>query len=114
MSMNFSEFKKLLGADPLNGDPETLRARDSGPEFEAAAVEAKAFEKKLHAAVFLPVDSESLVAELLKVPYMPSRRFPRWLAVAASLVLVAGYIGYMWDGLVQPDTVEEFVVGDSD
>ena len=46
MSMNFSEFKKLLGADPRNSDPETLRARESGPEFEEAAAEAEAFEKK--------------------------------------------------------------------
>ncbi len=47
MSMNFSEFKKLIGADPLNRDSETLRARNSAPEFEAAAAEAGAFEEKL-------------------------------------------------------------------
>ena len=107
--MNFSEFKELLGADPLNSDPETLLARESGPEFEAAAQEAEAFEKKLQSSVSLPVDRESLVTDILKVPNLPSRQFPGWLAVAASLVLVAGYVGYMWDGLVQPDTVQEFV-----
>jgi hypothetical protein len=107
--MNFSEFKELLGADPLNNDPETLRARESGPEFETAAQEAEAFEQKLQSAVSVPVDTESLVADILKVPSLPSRKLPRWLAIAASLVLVAGYAGYIWDGMVQPDTVEEFV-----
>ena len=39
MSMNFSDFKRLLGADPRSQDPETLRARQSAPEFETAALE---------------------------------------------------------------------------
>ena len=47
MSMNFSEFKKLIGADPWNRDPETMRARNSAPEFETAARDAEAFEGKL-------------------------------------------------------------------
>ena len=56
--MNFSEFKKLLGADPGNREPETLRARASGPEFEQAAQEAEAFERRLESAAKLPVDPE--------------------------------------------------------
>jgi hypothetical protein len=47
MSMNFSEFKKLIGADPWSQDPEVLRARNSAPEFEQAAGDAEAFERKL-------------------------------------------------------------------
>jgi hypothetical protein len=107
--MNFSEFKKLLGADPRNSDPETLRARDSGSEFEQAAIEAETFEQKLSAAIDVPVNTDSLLADILKVPTAPKRRFPVWMAAAASLVMVAGVVGYMWDGLIQPDTVEEFV-----
>jgi hypothetical protein len=109
MSMNFSEFKNLLGADPLNSDPETQRARESGPEFEAAGQEAMAFEKKIQAAVAFPVDSEALVADILSFRDKPSRQVPRWLAIAAGLLMVVGITGYLWDGLVQPDTVEEFV-----
>ena len=51
MSMNFSEFKKLIGADPGNRDAEILLARQSAPEFESAAAEAEAFEEKLQVAL---------------------------------------------------------------
>ena len=53
MSMNFSEFKRRLGEDPLNMDDEMLRARQSSPEFERAAAEAEAFERSLSAAMTL-------------------------------------------------------------
>ena len=49
--MNYSEFKQLLGADPLNRDPETLAARNSDPGFEQAAREAERFERKLQGAL---------------------------------------------------------------
>jgi hypothetical protein len=110
MSMNFSEFKELLGADPMNVDPETLRARASGPEFEQAATEAEAFEQKLKSAVDISVDTESLVSDILAVRETPSRRSPVWMAMAASVVMVTGVVAYLWDGIVQPDTVEEYVV----
>jgi len=47
MSMDFSEFSLRLGADPRNRDPEFLRARDSSPEFSAAAELAERFEQQL-------------------------------------------------------------------
>ena len=109
MSMNFSEFKQLMGADPLNRDPETLCARESGPEFEQAAVEAEEFERKLQAALALPVDSESLVAGILENREEPVRKAPRWLAIAASVLVVVGLGSVMVDGIVQPDTIEEYV-----
>ena len=68
MSMNFSEFKKLLGADPLNRDPETLHARASGDEFEQAAREAEDFERRLKGALDVAVDSDSLTAEIIAAP----------------------------------------------
>ena len=64
MSMNFSEFKKLIGADPWNREPETLRARNSAPEFEAAAEAAEAFEDPMRKGVayFSGGDFESAAA----------------------------------------------------
>jgi len=112
--MNFSEFKKLLGADPMNQDPETLRARESGPEFEQAALEAEAFEAKLKAAADLPVDTEQLLAGILANTHNPQKRstrsrIPAWMAIAAGLVIVVGVVATMKDGLIQPDTVEQYV-----
>jgi len=105
--MNFSEFKKLLGADPLNRDPETLRARTSGPEFEQAAAEAEAFENILRGAIMVPVDREALVAGILAAR---RRRFPAWIAVAASILLAFGaFLVSERNGIIQPDTIEEYV-----
>jgi hypothetical protein len=109
MSMNFSEFKKLMGADPLNQDPETLRARNSGPEFEQAAAEAEVFERKLKDALEIPVDSEALLADILATAKAPARRTPRWLAIAAGVLIVIGVGSTMINGIIQPDTVEQYV-----
>ena len=51
MSMDYSEYKRLLGADPRNRDPEFLRARDASPEFREAALEADRFETQLERAL---------------------------------------------------------------
>jgi hypothetical protein len=113
MSMNFSEFKKLLGADPLNRDPEILRARASGPEFEKAARQAEIFEASLESAARFAVDADALVEGILAARDEQKRghswQRTGWLALAASVVLVSGMVVYMWDGLVQPDTVEAYV-----
>jgi len=107
--MNFSEFRKLLGADPHGREPETLRARNTGPEFEQAAKEAEAFEQKLQRAVEVAVD-ETLLADLLEIPDQTvGRRLPAWVAMAASVVIVAGVAGVLWLQSVRPDTIEEYV-----
>lgn len=107
--MNFSEFKKLLGADPWNREPETLRARNSEPEFAQAALEAETFERKLQRAVELPVD-DALLSELLEIPNRPvTRRLPSWIAMAASVLIVVGVAGIVWMQSLQPQTIEEYV-----
>ncbi|MCW8926917.1 MAG: DUF3379 domain-containing protein, partial [Xanthomonadales bacterium] len=58
--MNFSEFRKLIGADPKRRESGTDEARKSTPEFEAAAREAEAFEDKLEAALLIPPPAEFL------------------------------------------------------
>jgi hypothetical protein len=65
--MDFSEFKRLLGADPRSRDPELLRARASSPEFEQAAADAERFEDLLARAVKLPVP-EQLIDEIRSTP----------------------------------------------
>jgi len=107
--MNFSEFKKLIGADPGNRDPETLRARQSGPEFEAAALEAEAFEKKLHAAlnVAMPAD---LLGQVQAIGVTPVRN-RRWvsLAMAASLLVAVSAGGLYYRHTHYWDSVESYV-----
>ncbi len=109
MSMNFSEFKKLIGADPLNRDAETLRARQSSPEFEAAATEAEAFEEKLQAAVLVnPPDD--LLNQIKGISQQPARR-RNWvpLALAASLLVFVGAAGLVWKQTHQWDSVEAYI-----
>lgn len=109
MSMNFSEFKKLIGADPWNRDPETLRARNSAAEFEAAAAEAEAFEKKLQSALDVQAPS-GLLDELKRIAEQPARK-RNWmpLAMAASLVLAVGAAGLAWQQSHQWDSIEEYL-----
>jgi hypothetical protein len=109
MSMNFSEFKKLIGADPLNRDPETLRARESSAEFEAAAAEAEVFEEKLQGALnFQPPDD--LLADIKAISQeTPKQR--RWmpLALAASMLIAVGAAGMAWKQSHRWESVEAYV-----
>lgn len=109
MSMNFSEFKKLMGADPGNRDPETLRARQSAPEFEAAAAEAEVFEKKLQAVVHVrpPADLLKQIQAIGRTPV----RTRKWisLAVAATLLVAVSAGGLYYRHTHYWDSVESYV-----
>ena len=112
MSMNFSKFKKLLGADPLNREPGTLHARNSGPEFERAAVEAEAFERKLRSAVAVSAPADDYLEGILNLPATAARRpvaRPRWYAIAASVLIMVGVAGISWRQAHLPKTIEEYV-----
>jgi hypothetical protein len=111
--MNFSEFRRLLGADPRNSEPEFLRARHSSPEFEAAAAEADAFEDRLERAALIQAPDD-LVESLRVIGRESPRpdRGRRWLpmALAASVLLTAGAAAWLWNMNRGWDTVEEYVV----
>lgn len=113
MSMNFSEFKRLLGAEPRSGDPEFLRACQSSPEFEQEAAKALQFEDQLDRALAVPVPA-GLVDDLMTIsqqpPAMTGNR--RWLkfALAASLFVAVGAAGLVWKMNSSWDSVEEYLV----
>lgn len=91
MSMDFTEFRRMLGADPRSQDPDFLRARDSIPEFRQAAAEADRFEALLERALTVEVPA-GLTEDLLALTEQGSRprRRPRTWALAASLMIAAG------------------------
>jgi hypothetical protein len=112
MSMDFTEFRRRLGAEPRSADPELLRARDAGPEFAAAAAEAEAFEAKLERALAVPVPV-GLVDDLDGLTRAATRRRPgRWvaMALAAGLLLAVGAAGL--NRMLNPswDSVEDYVI----
>ena len=109
MSMNFSEFKKLIGADPWNRDPETLRARNSSPEFETAAKEAEEFEAKLQSALLVQPPAD-LLKDIKAVVQQPARK-RNWmpLALAASLIIAVGAAGLAWKQSRQWDSIEDYL-----
>ena len=109
MSMNFSEFKRLLGADPWNRDPETLRARQSAPEFEQAASEAEAFEQKLQSALQVQ-PSADLLADIKSISQQPPQR-RNWmpLALAASVLIAVGSLSVIWKQSQQWESVEAYL-----
>ena len=108
MSMNFSEFKKLIGAEPLSKDPEILRARQSNPEFEQAAADAEVFEHKLDKALELAVPGDAFLEEIISISKRDAAG-PRWYAIAASVLILVGVSGVSWWQLQQPSTIEEYV-----
>jgi len=109
MSMNFSEFKKLLGADPWNRDPETLRARNSAPEFEQTASDAEAFEHKLQSALQVQVPAD-LLTDIKKISHQQIQQ-RNWmpLALAASLLIAIGAVSMFWQQSQQWDSVEDYI-----
>ena len=64
---------------------------------------ALAFEDRLEGALRVPVDEEALMETLLATPGKARRRFepPHWLALAASVFILAGVSGLIWVS-VQP------------
>lgn len=112
MSMDFSEFKRKLGAEPQSRDPAMLAARESSPEFEAAARAAEELETKLARSFILPVPDQLLEA-VLEIPQRsqgPRRR--RWplLAMAASVLVAVGTVGLVWNYSQGWDSVEAYVI----
>jgi hypothetical protein len=111
--MNFSEFKKILGAEPRCKDPEFLRARHSGAEFEAAAVEAERFEDRLDRAILVAAPEgllEKITATALASGNESKRQ--RWwpMAMAASLLIAVGAAGLTWNLNRGWDSAEDYVV----
>ena len=112
MSMDFTEFRRRLGAEPMSDDPEVQRARESSPEFEQEAREARQFEEKLAHALRLP-EPDGLIEELQSLPLSGDARSgsPRWMrmALAASLLLAVGAAGITWNMNRGWDSVEAYV-----
>lgn len=96
------EFDQRLGAEPRETAAALRAAQARGESLDPAQVraveEAVAFEDQLEKALRLPVDEEALVASALEAtkrkrgPSTP----PTWLAMAASLALLAGIAGLTW------------------
>jgi hypothetical protein len=111
--MNFSEFKRLLGAEPRSGDPEFLRARHSSPEFEEAAADAERFETKLQRATSIPVP-DGLLEGITAITRRPpdSEKAKGWwpMALAASVLIAVGAAGLTWNMTRGWDSVEEYLV----
>jgi len=107
--MNFSEFKRRLGEDPLSRDEEMLRARNSAPEFEQAALDAEAFERALQNAVNIRAP-EGLVNTILDIAHTaPKRRNWVPLAMAATVLLAVGAAGIAWKQSHRWDSVDAYV-----
>ena len=101
MSMNFSEFIRKLGADPLSRAPEFLRARQSSPKFEHVAQAADVFERKLAIAFDVAVPGglqDDIYAIASQHPRATSSGLFGWkaLALAASVLMAVGVVSITW------------------
>ena len=112
MSMDFTEFRRRLGAEPLSDDPELQHARKSSPEFEQEALDVRRFEDKLIRALRLP-EPDGLVEELQSLPWQDETKSSpsRWMrmALAASLLVAVGAAGITWNMNRGWDSVEDYL-----
>lgn len=101
-STSSSEFDRRLGAEPRETAAALRAAKTRGESLDPAQIraveDAVAFEDQLEKALRLPVDEDALVTSALEAtkrkrgPSAP----PTWLAMAASLALLAGIAGLTW------------------
>lgn len=109
MSMDFSEFKRRLGAEPRSADPELEAARDASPEHRAFAEHAERFESRLEQALSVPVDEE-LIDDIRKLPLRAKRRRAAWpFALAASVLVAVGATAVTWQMNRGWESVEAYV-----
>lgn len=113
MSMNFSEFKRLLNSDPASQDAEYQDARRSSPECMQAAAASDAFELQLQRATQLPVNPE-LIDSLQALATTASKAGESLLyrfryAVAATVVLAFSAVFLMQQLSPRWDSVESYV-----
>ena len=109
MSMDFSEFKRRLGAEPRSRDPDLVAARDASPENRALAEEAERFETRLEDAVSVTVP-EDLVDTIRAIPKRAGPRRTLWpVALAASFLVAVGAAGVAWQMNQGWDSVEDYV-----
>jgi len=110
--MEFSEFRRLLGAEPRSQDASFLQARDSSDEFRAAAAEAERFEDQLQRAlaVKIPDDLPELLHAIPRSAPSTRRQVAAWrYAVAAALLLAVGVGGLTWRLNTRWDSVPDYV-----
>ena len=109
MSMDFSEFKRRMGAEPRSGDPDLAAARNDSPEHRAFAEDAERFEARLEEAVSVKVP-EDLVDAIRAIPKQAGRRRIPWpVALAASFLVAMGAAGVAWQMNQGWDSVEDYV-----
>ncbi|MBT8050914.1 MAG: DUF3379 domain-containing protein [Gammaproteobacteria bacterium] len=110
MSMNFSEFKRRLGAEPRSEDAEMLAARDASSEHRAAVAEAEQFEHRLERALNTPVPAD-LIDTLRTIPAGKNHGRRWWpVALAAGLLVAVGAAGLSWRAAPDWPSVEAYVM----
>jgi len=111
MSMSLSDFIRQLATDPNSQDPEFQRARNSAPEFVAAASESARFETSLRRAVLVPVPANWLAQLKETSPATAGAQTRRrYYAMAASVFLVIAAAGVTWRmNAMKFDSIEQYV-----
>ncbi len=102
--MNCLEFRRKLLIEPRCRDKEFAAHASSCPDCAREAEQASRFEDQLHAALDVPspvgLESRIIAARSSVAGQSLSGVGPRWLALAACMLLVvglAGWTGYKWE-----------------
>ena len=113
--MNCMEFRRMLMTDPAVSDPAFAEHRRDCPDCADAVERSAHFERRLREAVNVDVPENLASRILLKHSFEAHRRRPWWraprvLAMAASVLLVAGLVTMTLTSQVEQRRLsEEFV-----
>ncbi|MEM1080291.1 MAG: DUF3379 family protein [Pseudomonadota bacterium] len=108
MYMNLLEFKRKLMTEPTADTADMRAARAKGGEFEQAAAESDRFEGLLHDALQVKAPAGLADQIILHQSLQPDHARwprPRWLAVAAAIMLAVVLTSF---NLVEQDAPGDF------
>ena len=92
------EFRQIIGAEPSSTDKAVLRHRLECRSCGEHARQLQNFDRKLSEALRVEVP-DGLAARVMLKHSLMRRQQPRWLAVAATVLLAIGVGGVSWNTL---------------
>jgi hypothetical protein len=100
--MEHSQYRAAIMADPHNADAELRAHREACAECRAFTEKLLKFESRLERALRVDIPPRADVLPFARKRGSAATAPPRWMALAASVLLGAAIVGGVWLSLPQP------------
>jgi Protein of unknown function (DUF3379) len=105
--IDHAHYRSAIMADPHDPDPDLRAHRDSCAECRAFTEQLLRFEARLERALLVEIPVKAVLPFARKIAPAPGS--PRWLALAASVVLALAIAGGVWLTLPQRSLAADVV-----